>query len=163
VLAAENGDPKEVHCLPPAAGRETDVRRVGSALREGVVVVDLAVQLRDVVALLVESRNGVIVVADQAGQFAGVIHESHMLPELLAMKKMKDFSRHDFAHLTLGRADEAMVRSVSVSESKPLREVLLEMASSHSRCLIAVSGTGVPVGVLRDVDALHALFGTDNA
>jgi len=160
VLTDEKGDAKAVECLPAPAS-ENNIRSVGTALRRGVTVVDLAVSLGEVVALLAEKRTGVVAVADEANRIAGVIHESTVLPELLAAQKMKS-GRDDVAHLALSRADETMVPSVPVLETKPLREALLDMASSHSRCLIVVSGQGVPLGVLWDVDALHALFGTAN-
>jgi hypothetical protein len=44
----------------------------------------------------------------------------------------------------------------AAGETSTVRTVLLQMAASHRRWLPIVSHDGTPVGVVRDVDALHA-------
>jgi hypothetical protein len=46
---------------------------------------------------------------------------------------------------------------VAVPETFPLREAVVRMATAHQRQVLVVDECGAPVGLLRDVDALHGL------
>jgi predicted transcriptional regulator len=52
--------------------------------------------------------------------------------------------------------------AATIAENIPLRTALAAMATAHQRQLLVLDAHGFPVGVLFDVDALHALYGRDD-
>jgi CBS domain-containing protein len=130
-------------------------------LKRGIVGVEEDVLVADVVAMFVEQRLRAVVVTDKAGQFLGLVHESDLLPEIMT----RAASRHRPRAPRLGRIQvesqsaSAIVTPIrSVPEDMSLRAALTDMAAERHRHILAVDQVGLPVGMLDDVEALHALF-----
>ena len=148
-----------VRCSPSLDVTPTALAPSGGALRRGVVAVDGAVLVRDIVPLFVERGVRMVVVIDAAGRAEGVVHESQLI------RQIQDYA-HDRAHATRlgwksapqGTASAIMFPAPMVLEDVPLRAALAAMASAHQRQLVVVDEQGLPVGTLVDVDALHASY-----
>jgi CBS domain-containing protein len=148
-----------VHCSPALEATADAPSPTGAALRRGVVAVDESVLVRDVVTLFVERGVQLIVVTDAAGHAEGVVHESQLVREI----RDHAFARANKTHLrwesvSLEPASALMRSAPTVLEAVPLRSALADMAGAHQRHLVVVDDDGFPIGVLVDVDALHALY-----
>jgi len=149
----ECSPPPDQEALPPDLS-------VGDALKEGVVAVEDDVLIRDVVALFAARRLRLIVVVDANGRAVGVLHESHLLPQIQALSHAKSVpvSAHlGWAEVANSKASELMSAAVSVSETISLRQALTEMAAARQQRMVAVDQEGIPVGVLVDAHAMHML------
>ncbi len=156
VESGPDGAPRAVRC-PPGS---TDT--AGGALARGVIVVEPEVSLARVVDLLAGAHAMAVAVSDRTGKIAGVIHESQLLPELLARGpalRHEGDARLASARLCLERADQAMSAVSAVEVTTPLRTAVDVMAKNHGRFVVVVDPGGVPLGLLWDADGLHALFG----
>lgn len=86
------------------------------------------------------------------------MHESQLLPQI------QDHAHAGSGAVRLGwdstvvePASAIMFPAATILESVALRTALAAMASAPQRQLLVVDEQGLPVGVLVDVDALHAL------
>ncbi len=165
VREANGGSQGWVLCTPPVSTRsESEPIRVGDALHGGIVGVEEDVLVCEVVALFIELKLHAVVVTDKMGKFMGLVHESDLLPEILARGAVP----HQRVARPLGSvraADQpaaAVMSSIRpVPESMSLREAVTEMAAEHHRQILAVDDEGLPIGMLADFEALHALFAVD--
>lgn len=151
-----------VRCAPPEDSIPSTLPPAGRALRRGVVAVDEAVLVRDIVALFIARGLRLVVVTDVNGRVGGVVHESQLLHQI----QDHAHSRVDATHLgweslDLESASALMLPAATIAENLPLRTALAAMATAHQRQLLVLGEQGLPVGVLFDVDALHALYGRD--
>jgi predicted transcriptional regulator len=64
--------------------------------------------------------------------------------------------------MDLEPASALMLPAATIAESLPLRTALSAMTTAHQRQLLVLDERGVPVGILFDVDALHAIYGRDD-
>jgi CBS domain containing-hemolysin-like protein len=123
-----------------------------------VTIVDESVFVRDVVALFVEKRLRMLVVADASGRAQGVVHESRVVREILDITHAGPHPRClGWDATTIEPASSVTSTPVTVLESTPLRDALLRMATAHQRQVLVVDEQGFPVGLLLDVDAMHDL------
>jgi CBS-domain-containing membrane protein len=157
-IEGERGDENEVHCSPPPGLVMAGALSAGAALSRGVVVIDETTLVRDVVALFVERRLRMLVVADAMGRTQGVVHESHLL------RQIQDHAHARPGAVRLGceatsfdSASTIASTPVTVLESSSLRDAITRMATAHQRQLVVVDEQGFPIGLLTDVDALHGL------
>jgi predicted transcriptional regulator len=127
-------------------------------LRRGAVTVDETVLVRDVVALFLDRRVGVVIVTDMDGRASGVVHESQLVRQIqdLAYAR-KAQMRLGWDSISLESASDIMRPAAVVTEHVPLREAVMSMANGHQRQLLVIDAKRRPIGVLVDVDALHAL------
>ncbi|HEX9295629.1 MAG TPA: CBS domain-containing protein [Polyangiaceae bacterium] len=155
-----------VICSPPIrASAYGEPVRVGDVLHKGIVGVEDDVLVADVVRLFVERSLRVVVVTDRTGKFIGLLREADLLPEIMGAA-----TPHRSLAPRLGRSRVVTERAAaltspirSVPESMSLRAALTDMAAARHRQILAVDGEGLPVGMLEDFEALHALFAPPQA
>lgn len=160
ISAGENGGPALVRCAPDLEDVEpVALSPSGRAVHRGVVAVDEDVLVRDVVALFAKRKVRIVVVTNAAGRAKGVVHESQLLREIHDYTYAGDMTRLGWTSATLEPASAIMFPAAKVFEGEPLRFAVESMSNGHQRQLLVVDEEGLPVGVLVDVDALHALYG----
>jgi predicted transcriptional regulator len=149
-----------VRCTPASELVPAGPTPSGRAVRRGVVAVDEGVLVRDVVALFVERGLRMIVVTDAAGRAGGVVHESQLVRQIQDHAHAVRHATHlGWESTTLEPASAIMSPPAMVREEVSLDAALSVMATSHQRQLLVVDEEGFAIGVLVDVDALHALYG----
>jgi CBS-domain-containing membrane protein len=149
-----------VRCAPPEESVPVTLTPTGRALHRGVIAVDEAVLVRDIVALFVERRLRLVVVTDVDGRVGGVVHESQLLRQIQEhARPSADATRLGWEAMDLEPVSALMHPATTVTENIPLRTALAAMTTAHLRQLLVLDEHGYPVGVLFDVDALHALYG----
>jgi CBS domain-containing protein len=152
-----------VRCAPPEESVASTLAPAGRALHRGVIAVDQAVLVRDVVALFVERGLRLVVVTDGDGRAGGVVHESQLLPQIQAHAGSSDnATRLGWESIEMEPASAVMHPAATIAENLPLRTALEAMTTARKRQLLVLDEHGFPVGVLFDVDALHALYGRDD-
>ena len=152
-----------VRCAPPEESVPSTLAPAGRALHRGVIAVDEAVLVRDIVALFVERRLRLVVVTDVDGRAGGVVHESQLLRQIQDQARARaNATRLGWESMHLEPASALMRPAATIAESIPLRTALAAMSDAHQRQLLVLDEQGRPVGVLFDVDALHALYGHDD-
>jgi CBS domain containing-hemolysin-like protein len=128
-----------------------------------VIAVDEAVLVRDIVALFVERGLRLVVVTGDDGRPGGVVHESQLLRRIQEHAlPSANATRLGWESMDLEPVSALMLPATTVPESIPLRTALAAMTAAHLRQLLVLDEHGFPVGVLFDVDALHALYGRDD-
>jgi predicted transcriptional regulator len=162
----ETGDSvaeRVVWCAPSHDVTEAMGVSAGAAACRGVIVIEQDLPIHDVVKLFVERRVSLIVVADSSGRAQAVVHDSRL------MREIQDMSHVAPARLRLGWTVTALEPAMSVAstpvtvvETCALRDAVDRMANAHQRQVLVVDANGLPVGMLRDVDALHALRARDD-
>ncbi len=113
---------------------------VGALLRGNVCCIPDDATLQDVTEGLVSIGMDDAPVVDPDGRYFGVIRDSG----LVGARKgdvVKD----------------VLTRAAAVSENDTVYEAVVRMARTHQRDIPVLSGDGVVVGVLRDVDAIRWL------
>jgi len=158
ITDSEGGRGGSVDCTPPLELVPDAPVAAGAALRRGVVAVDAAVLVRDVVALFVERGLRLVVVTGDAGRAEGIVHESQLLREIQDQARSLP-TRLGWGLTAFESASAIMFPATTILEHAPLRAAVAAMATGHQRQLLVVDADGFPVGVLVDVDALHALHG----
>lgn len=157
----ENDSQASVRCSSAFEAEQVALSPTGGAVRHGVVAVHESVLVRDVVALFVERSVRVVVVIDAAGRAEGVVHESQLIREIQDHASARACNtRLGWESVSLEPASAIMRSAATVLEDVPLRSALESMAGAHQRHLVVIDDKGFPVGVLVDVDALHALYTT---
>ena len=152
-----------VRCAPPEESIPSTLAPAGRALHRGVIAVDEAVLVRDLVALFVERGLRLVVVTDIDGRAGGVVHESQLLREIQEHARLSgNATRLGWESMDLEPASALMRPAATIAENLPLRTALAAMTTAHQRQLLVLDERGFPVGVLFDVDALHALYGRDD-
>jgi CBS domain-containing protein len=142
----EEGADARIECSAEGPGPEDEVHAPRSddpaaeLVSQTLLCVNEHVLARAVVRLLEERGMPFILVVDEEGLVIGAIHAVN-LQRLVA---------------PTDRARDVMTSPGTAGEATSVRAALLEMAASHRRHIPIVSHDGVPVGVVRDVDALHA-------
>ncbi len=133
----------------------------GGALRRGVVAVDGATLVDEIAQLFADRNVRVIVVTDAEGRIGGVVHESQLVDEI--RKRIPSLepidARQRWTQAAVEHASAIMFPATMIGEAVSVREAIDAMANGHLRHLLVVDDERVPVGVLFDVDALHALHG----
>jgi len=162
IADGEKGADGWVRCTPPAERGFLGERllSVGDALQRGVVVVEEDVRVGDVVALFTERALRLVVVIDRSGQVAGVVHDSHLMPQIQAHAHATDppdAPRLGRSRMAGSTVSEVMTSTRCVPEAMSLRAALDEMAALRQQRLVAVDDEGRPVGLLVDVHALRTL------
>jgi CBS domain-containing protein len=128
-----------------------------------VVAVDESVLVRDVVALFVERGLRLVVVTDVDGRAGGIVHESQLLRQIQESAHSPVSATHlGWDSIDLEPASALMRPATTIAENIPLRTALAAMTTGHHRQLLVLDEDGFAVGVLFDVDALHALYGRDD-
>lgn len=151
-----------VHCAPPAESVPSTLPPAGRALHRGVIGVDEAVLVRDLVALFVERGLRLVVVTSVDGRPGGVVYESQLLRQIQEHVHSRiGATRLGWEAMDLEPASALMLPAATIAENIPLRTALAAMSTAHHRQLVVLDDQGAPVGVLFDVDALHALYGRD--
>jgi CBS domain-containing protein len=151
-----------VRCAPPDESIPTFLAPAGRALHRGVIAVDEDVLIRDVVTLFVERGVRLVVVTNVDGRVGGVVHESQLLREIQDhARSVASATRLGWESVALEPASALMLPAATIAESIPLRTALAAMTNAHQRHLLVLNEDGFPVGVLFDVDALHALYRRD--
>lgn len=134
----------------------------GRALHRGLVAVDGSVLVRDIVELFVQRGLRLIVVTDGEGRAEGVVHESQLLHEIRTRAQVRGDATHlGWESIHLEPASALMRPPATIVENAPLHTALAEMTTARQRQLLVTDENGTPVGILYDVDALHALYGRD--
>jgi hypothetical protein len=152
-----------VRCAPPEESVPSTLAPAGRALHRGVMAVDEAVLVRDIVALFVERGLRLVVVTGVDGRAGGVVHESQLLREIQQHARSSgNATRLGWESMDLEPASSLMRPAATIAENIPLRTALAAMTTAHQRQLLVLDEHGFPVGVLFDVDALHALYGRDD-
>jgi CBS domain-containing protein len=152
-----------VRCAPPDESVPSTLAPTGRALHRGVIAVDEAVLVRDIVVLFVERGLRLVVITDVDGRAAGVVYESQLLHQIQDHAHSRvGATRLGWEAMDLEPASALMRAAPSIAENIPLRTALAAMATAHQRQLLVLDEQGFPVGVLFDVDALHALYGRDD-
>jgi len=151
-----------VRCAPPEQSVPADATPAGRALHRGLVAVDRSVLVRDVVELFAKRGLRLVVVNDGEGRAEGVVHESQLLPEIQIRAQVRgDATRFGWESIHLEPASALMRPPATIVENAPLHAALEEMTTAHQRQLLVLDEQGTAVGILFDVDALHALYGRD--
>lgn len=159
-IEGTSGVESTVRCTPPsiAAG---SCPTAGGALRRGVVAVDGATLVDEIAQLFADRNVRVIVVTDADGRIGGVVHESQLVDEI--RKRIPSLEQIDarkrWSQAAIQHASAIMFPAAMIGEAAAVREAIDTMANGHLRHLLVVDGDRVPIGVLFDVDALHALHG----
>lgn len=149
-----------VRCTPPPELVPEGPAPSGRALRRGVVAVGQTVLVREIVALFVEHSIHMVVVTDDDGRVGGVVHESQLVRQIQDYRHAGErATRLGWEETVLEPASAIMYPAATILENVPLRTALAAMATAHQRQLLVIDEQGFPVGVLVDVDALHALHG----
>lgn len=151
-----------VRCAPPEESIPPYPAPTGRALHRGVIAVDEGVLVRDIVALFAERGLRLVVVTDVDGRAGGVVHESQLVPQIQDHAHSRGGGPTRWESVSLEPASALMLPAATIAESIPLRTALAAMSTAHQRQLLVVDKQGFPVGVLFDVDALHALYGRDD-
>jgi CBS domain-containing protein len=152
-----------VRCAPPEETVPSTLAPTGRALHRGVLAVDEAVLVRDIVALFVERGLRLVVVTDVDGRAGGVVHESQLLRQIQEHARSSGkATRLGWESMDLEPASALALPAPTIAENVPLRTALAAMTAEHQRQLLVVDEHGFAVGVLFDVDALHALYGRDD-
>jgi CBS domain-containing protein len=152
-----------VRCAPPEESVPSTLALAGRALHRGVTAVDEAVLVRDIVALFVERGLRLVVVTGVDGRAEGVVHESQLLRQIQEHgRSAGKATRLGWESIDLEPASALALPAATIAENLPLRTALATMTTAHQRQLLVVNEQGFPVGVLFDVDALHALYGRDD-
>ncbi len=152
-----------VRCAPPEESVPSTLPPAGRALHRGVVAVDESVLVRDVVALFVERGLRLVVVTDVDGRAGGIVHESQLLRQIQESAHSPVSATHlGWDSIDLEPASALMRPATTIAENIPLRTALAAMTTGHHRQLLVLDEDGFAVGVLFDVDALHALYGRDD-
>jgi CBS domain-containing protein len=160
---ALDGSGSVVQCAPPEESVPSTLPPAGRALHRGVIAVDEAVLVRDVVSLFIERGLRLVVITDVDGRAGGVVHESQLLRQIQESACLPaNATRLGWESMDLEPASALMRPAAIIAESIPLRTALAAMTTAHQRQLLVVDEHGFPVGVLFDVDALHALYGRDD-
>jgi CBS domain-containing protein len=154
---------RSVRCAPPEESIPPTLAPAGRALHRGVITVDEGVLVRDIVALFVERGVRLLVVTDVDGRAGGVVHESQLMHQIQDhVHSRAGAPRLGWESVHLEPASALMRPAATITENIPLRTALEAMATAHQRQLLVLDAHGFPVGVLFDVDALHALYGRDD-
>ncbi len=152
-----------VRCAPPDESVVADASPTGRALHRGLVAVDETVLIRDVVELFVDRGLRLVVVTNAEGRAGGVVHESQLIREIQDHAQARNgATRLGWESMDLEPASALMRAAPTIVESAPLHTALAAMTAGHQRQLLVLDELGTPVGVLFDVDALHALYGRDD-
>ena len=126
------------------------------------MAVDRSVLVRDVVELFAKRGLRLVVVNDGEGRAEGVVHESQLLPEIQVRAQVRgDATQFGWESIHLEPASALMRPPATIDENAPLHAALEEMTTAHQRQLLVLDEQGTAVGILFDVDALHALYGRD--
>jgi CBS domain-containing protein len=151
-----------VRCAPPEQSVPVDAASTGRALHRGLVAVDRSVLVRDVVELFVKHSLRLVVVTDGEGRAEGVVHESQLVQEIQNRALVRGDATHlGWESIHLEPASALMRPPATIGEDVPLHIALAEMTAGHQRQLLVLDANSTPVGILFDVDALHALYGRD--
>jgi|SRR5579859_3975201 len=157
----EGGSTGWIRCTPPPEQRRDDDRllSVGDALHEGVVAVEEDMPVRNVIDLFVERALRLAVVLDRDGRVVGVVHESHLVPQIQAYTQggAPHVLRLEASLVEDSLVSEIMSSARSISERVSLRTALEEMAAARHQRLVATDDDERPVGILVDVHGLLAL------
>ena len=152
-----------VRCAPPEESIPPTLVPTGRAIHRGVIAVDEAVLVRDVVALFVERSLRLVVVTGVDGRAGGVVHESQLVRQIQEHARSSgNATCLGWESMDLEPASALMRPATTIAENLPLRTALSAMSTAHQRQLLVLDEHGFPVGVLFDVDALHALYGRDD-
>jgi CBS domain-containing protein len=159
-IEGASGSERTVRCTPPQFALGTNPT-AGGALRRGVVAVDSATLVDEIAQLFADRNVRVIVVTDAEGRIGGVVHESQLIDEI--RKRIPSLEpvdpRQRWSQAAVEHASAIMFPATMIGEAVSVREAIDAMANGHLRHLLVVDDERVPVGVLFDVDALHALHG----
>jgi CBS domain-containing protein len=156
-----SGFERTVRCTPPSIALESGPT-AGGALRRGVIAVDGATLVDEIAQLFADRNVRVIVVTDAEGRIGGVVHESQLVEEIRRRIPSRERvnARQRWSQAAIERASAIMFPAAMIGEAVAVREAIDAMANGHLRHLLVVDDQHVPIGVLFDVDALHALHGS---
>lgn len=133
------------HADPEISRRvETPIGTVGEVLRLGPECIR-----EDVPAEMLRSelhdREEVLVV-NRSMRLVGIVRGLHLFRQTVIQRQPAKVL-----------AEHIMVPPVAVPENASLRDALYQMAHSHLRSVPVITSSGVPLGVLTDIDAIHAI------
>ena len=100
-----------------------------------------------------------LLVVDTSLRLLGVVRDHRVARAVLeasAHDSPRDFEGASRMTPLDRTAGELMALPNSVPESVSVREALFRMARSHLRSIPVITGEGVPLGILSDIDALDA-------
>ena len=139
--------PQPHDVIPDPHGDRTEV---GVLLREGTIALACSASLLDALALLSASDFRTVAVVGGDHILVGLLHET-----VVAERCAK------LADANVG-VKAAMSSPLAVHEATPVRDALRFMAAAHLRQATVVTSAGVPLGVLRDVDALRWIAASEH-